>query len=364
MARDAELDRIKTAQDLAFQRKQDAYKAQDHAWQRRSSARDALSRAHEEKQRTYAIQDASWQDYQRVRSSSGPRIDHLNAQQEAAFENMKRAFDNASSAHERRDGAGARSYADEGHRYKAESQGYVAERRRLVEEIRTARAGHEVTKPAFQHAKDQFSELKRSFDQAKADHERAQAEFKRAKAEFDQAAQAFKKRLEVVRSESNRRKDDKRSIAERAGVPLQYRDNVWVSKDLSGSTNIYFGGVGEPNGPGHGHYAMDSYGTVTYKRDPFDPHGAQNFADEGRGSTMYDRSARSGSVPTAGSGEHRFRGEDVGTGHFTQAYADGYRLSRDTDGTSESDVHWINQNVSKGKRNRAKRQTPPSDALE
>lgn len=282
MARDAELDRLKTSQDLAFQRKQDTYQAQQRAWERRSSARDALNRAHEEKQRAYAAQDASWQDYQRVRSYNGPRIDQLNAQQESAFQNMKSAFQNASSAHDRRDGAGAASYAADGHRYKAEAQGYVAERRRLVEEIRAARTRHEATKPAFEYSKDQFSQAKRNFDQARADHEQAQAAFKKAKADFDQTAQAFKKRLETVRSESKRRKDDTRSLAEKAGVPYRYRDNVWVSTDSSGNTNIYFGGVGEPNGLGHGHYVMDSYGKVTYKREPYDPHGAQNFAENRR----------------------------------------------------------------------------------
>jgi hypothetical protein len=40
--------------------------------------------------------------------------------------------------------------------------------------------------------------------------------------------------------------------------------------------------MGEPNGPGHGHYAVDRLGKVTYKRDPFDPHGSQNvIRDEG-----------------------------------------------------------------------------------
>lgn len=47
MARDAELDRLKAAQDLAFQRKQDAYQAMQRAWNRRSSARDTLNRARE-----------------------------------------------------------------------------------------------------------------------------------------------------------------------------------------------------------------------------------------------------------------------------------------------------------------------------
>lgn len=41
MAKDAKLDRLKAAQDLAFQRKQKKRtKAQQRAWERRSVARD------------------------------------------------------------------------------------------------------------------------------------------------------------------------------------------------------------------------------------------------------------------------------------------------------------------------------------
>ena len=282
MAKDAELDRLKAAQDLAFQRKQDAYQAQQRAWEKRSSARDTMNRAYDAKQRAYQEQDRTWQYYQNVRNSHGPRIDSLNAQQESAFQNMKRSYDVASSAYDRRDGASASSHAAEGRSYKEESQRCVAERRRLVEEIRSARTQHDASKPAFQRAKDDFSSAKRAFDSAKAEHERAQMEFKRAKADFDSCAKAFKSRLEKVKTEGQKRREDKKSIAAKAGVPHQYRDNVWVSTDSSGNTNIYFGGVGKPNGPGHGHYVMDRNGNVTYKRDPFDPHGAQNFTDNQR----------------------------------------------------------------------------------
>lgn len=279
MTKDAELDRLKATQDLAFQRKQDAYEAQRRAWDRRSSAREALNRAHEAKQFAYDQQNAAWQDYQRVRSYNGPRIDSLNAQQESAFQNMKRAFENASSAHDRRDGAAARSYADQGHSYKAESQGYVAERRQLVNEIRSAKSRHEATKPAFQRAKDDFGGAKRAFDAAKAEHERAQAEFKRTKEAFDSAAKAFKTRLERVKAEGKKRNADRQELAKKAGIPRHYIDKVWVSRESDGSVNLYFGGVGKPNGPGHGHYAMNASGRVTYRRDPFDQHGAHNFTD-------------------------------------------------------------------------------------
>lgn len=282
MAKDAELDRLKIAQDAAFQRKQTAYDDQQAAWERRVGARDAMNRAYEAKQRAYEAQDAAWQNYQRVRAQNGPRIDSLNAQQERAFENMRSAYNNATSAYDRKDGAAASSYASDGRDYKEEAQRCVAERRRLVEEIRSARAAHEATKPAFERAKADFSAAKQTFESAKAEHERKQAAFKLAKEAFDAAAKAFKARLDKVRAESKSRNDDKRAIAEKAGVPYQYRDKVWISKDTDGNTNIYFGGVGKPNGPGHGHYVMDSSGKVTYKREPYDPHGSQNFAENRR----------------------------------------------------------------------------------
>lgn len=282
MAKDAELDRLKAAQDAAFQRKQRAYDAQDAAWKRRTAASDAMNRAFEEKQQAYDTQRDTWESAQRVREQNGPQIDKLNAQQEAAFQNMKRAYENASAAYERRDGASAKSYAEEGRRYKEESQRYVDERRRLVADIRTAKARLDAIKPTFQRAKDSYDSARRMFDSAKEDHAKTQTEFKAAKADFDQAARAFQARLNIVRSVTTRRNDEKRSLAEKAGVPHQYRDKLWVSTDADGNTNIYFGGVDKPNGPGHGHYVMDTSGKVTYKREPFDPHGSQNFSENRR----------------------------------------------------------------------------------
>ena len=68
MARDAELDRLKAAQGAAFQRKQNAYQAQQTAWEKLSSARDEMNRAYEAKQRAYYTQDQAWQYYQSVKS--------------------------------------------------------------------------------------------------------------------------------------------------------------------------------------------------------------------------------------------------------------------------------------------------------
>lgn len=263
-----------------YQRKQDAWQAQDQAWRRRDAAREVLDRAYQAKQSAYENQQDAWDHLQRVRDRNGPRIEDLNRQQQAAFENMKTAYDRASDAHNARDGASARMYADEGRRHKEEAQQAVAERRRLVEEIREAKPRHEASRLAFQRAKTEFDRAKTEHDRARSDHERTQAAFKSAKAEFDRAKKAFQARLAVVRTQREQRKDDKRSLARQAGIPVQYWDDVYVSTEADGSVNLYFGGLGEPTGPGHGHYVVDRYGTVTYARDPADDHGAHNFANE------------------------------------------------------------------------------------
>lgn len=360
MAKDAELDRLKAEKDLAFQRKQDAYQAQQCAWEERSSAREEMNRAFDAKQRAYVEQERAWWEYQNARTHNGPRIDSLNAKQEKAYQNMIRAFDNASSAHERGDDSGAASCAARGHRYEQKSKGYVTERRRLVEEIRSARGLRDKTKAELQQAKDEFSRCRDIYDSARADNERAVFEFKRAKQEFDLSAEAFRERLEKVKTEGQKRREDKKSIAAKAGVPLQYRDNVWVSTDRDGNTNIYFGGVGKPNGQGHGHYVMDRNDNVTYRRDPFDPHGRQNFEK----ADLYMRSARSDHEPlgTNENGGVFYRRDDDGSTvlHVTQYFADNYHVSWDATPHGNSNVHWTNKNVPNGHHRRF---VAPPDAL-
>lgn len=280
MANDSKLEQLKVAQDQAFNKKQDAYQKQQNSWKRLSDAKDKLNRAFETKQSAFTAQERAWKDCQSVSDRNGPRIERLNSDQERAYQNMKNAFDRASSAHDSRDGASAKAYAEEGHSYKAEAQRYVEERRRLVEECKNARAKHEPYKRTFDDAKIAFGRAKDEHEQAKAAHECANEDFKRTKTDFDTAAKAFQVRLAELKTANSKRKDNNRAIAAKAGVPYQYRDNVHISEDPDGTVNIFFGGVGTPDGPGHGHYSMDRGGHVTYRRPPFGEHGHQNFEDD------------------------------------------------------------------------------------
>lgn len=262
MAHDAELDRLKAAQDQAFQRKQKVYDAMQVAWQRRSTAHDAMDRAYYDKQIAHKVMNDAWQSYQFVRQHNGPRIDGLNSAQEDAFQNMKQYFDSASNAHEARDGASARYYADQGHYYKQVAQNCVVERRQLVQEVRDARERHEATRPSFEHAKAIFIRAKEEYNRAKEEHLRAQEEFKRAKAAFDEAVTMFKRRLEAFRASAKK-------------VATQGRlEGRWYSKYRSddGKIHVLLDKNGNPtNKYPHIHVIHDEYGgevRVVLSADP------------------------------------------------------------------------------------------------
>lgn len=360
--RDAELDRLKVIRESARQRQQAAWEAQQAAWERRSLARAVMNRAWEAKQAAYADQQAAWEAYMSIKLTNGPRIEILDNQQEKAYQEMKSAFESASLAYDMRDGASARMHANQGHACKSRSQTLAAERRQLVSEIRAARERFEGAKPAFQTAKGEFARAQQTFHSARAEHELAEAEFKRAKADFESYTKAFRSRLDELKSASRKKRKE---LAAKAGVPLQYQDDVWISTEPNGNVNIYFGGVDKPDRLGHGHYVMDPNGAVTYRRDPFAPHGPQNFESSG---TLYDRRARRDTPPLGvrnrdndtndRSGVFYDRDHQIDL-HVTQYYGDNYRISWDTDGESDKDHHWTNQSLPSG---HPDRHNPPEDA--
>ena len=111
------------------------------------------------------------------------------------------------------------------------------------------------------------------------------------------------------------------------------------------------------------HYAMDRNGTVTYRREPFDPRGAQNFTG-----TLYDRRARTNTLPLGVSNRDNDTNDRSGVFydrrrqidlHVTQYYKDNYRVSWDTNGESDKGHHWTNQNLPY---KHPDRHIPPEDA--
>lgn len=336
MAQDTELDQLKDEMDRAFQRKQaawqrqndawqirkplqdalnqardrqqEAYQEQQTAWERRRSAQAATSQAYEAKDSVNDDQQEAWQALQRLRDDYNPRINALKAEHEEMYERIQDLSGQIDSAFASGDRDSAFSMIEEAKELRSDIRELPPQWRGMIDEIKEAQAEHAQIAARFRPLQAEFVRLRSISDEAKADHEEAQADFKaaqaaarQAQAEFDsakaehehlqddyrdakaaheQAKDAFNRRLAEVKAEQEQRRSDNRSLAQEAGVPSQYRDNLYVSTDEDGNVNIYFGGSGgDPLGDGHGHYVMDRLGNVTYTRDPNEDHGAHNFTE-------------------------------------------------------------------------------------
>lgn len=221
MACDAELGRLKAAQYLTYLHKKAAYQALVAAKKCRTVASNALEEARNEQRLAFSAQDDAWQKYKSIRDANG-----------------------------------------------------------TCTEIRDARRKLNLARPVFQEAKAKFADARDSHAAAIANCKQARDEFEQAKTDHERTAAAYRTRRNMLVAISRRKKEEKQAIARLAGIPQIYINNVWIVREASGATNLYFGGIGKPNGPGHGHYVMTSNGDVTYRRNPFNPHGYYNFTTE------------------------------------------------------------------------------------
>lgn len=100
---------------------------------------------------------------------------------------------------------------------------------------------------------------------------------KEAQAIFDDASESFRERLEALNQVDEVEKVLNKAIAEEAGVPSEFLNDVVVIINDDGTIHIYFGGIGSPLGYGHGHYVMTSEGAIIYKRRVFGSRGPHNL---------------------------------------------------------------------------------------
>ena len=113
--------------------------------------------------------------------------------------------------------------------------------------------------------------------------------------------------------------------------------------------------MGSGDGLGHGHTALDQFGNKTYDRGAFEEHGKQNYTDDSKGVTIYDRRARPGHEAMGIEGQSNLHGQPYNpkkhpdeVGHITQFYEDGVRISRSTtDNVHETRTHWTDTRLPK-----------------
>ena len=362
MARNSELDSLKNREQEAFRRKQlayqkyadtkdrasAAYSIMQSAWEERCSAREEMNREYESMQHSSDNYREVWGEYSRIRDANNSRIESLRYEADSEHQMMKDCFEQASAAYEYGDKSEAPGYAAQGHEHKDRRNELNEEVGRLIQEIRNAKEAAECRAPktdssAFRRAKEVFSSAKSCHESAEAEFKRLKAERDRAKAKFNSAQEEFihlrdefQKKLAEVKAENQRERD---KILDEAGINWSERDDAKIVKKADGTVQIYHGGLGSGDGLGHGHTALDQFSDKTYDRGAFEEHGRQNYTDNGKGFTMYDRRART-DTEIGGSGKENYINVRTGVGHTTQWYKDGYRVSWDTnDGGQTEKAH-------------------------
>ncbi len=179
MARDHELDRLKSEEQSLFQAKQaawqrwqdakkrasDAYDAAQAAWRDRCSAKETMNREFEAMRRSSERHQDVWDEYGRIRDANNAQIEYLKSQADYEHQQMCSCFDQASSAYEYGDKSMAPYYSQEGHAHKERRDELNTEISALAREVKDARQNAEWRAPktdssAFHSAKNEFERVK------------------------------------------------------------------------------------------------------------------------------------------------------------------------------------------------------------
>lgn len=302
MSRNGELDSLKAKEQEAFRQKQAAYQRYDEAkkltesaymnmqsaWNDRCSAREVMNSEYEAMQTSNSNYREVWAEYSRIRDDNNARIQRLRSDSDCEHRMMQDCFERASFAYTSGDKAEASSLSAEGRSHKERRDSINAEVSSLSYEIRSAKMSAESRAPktdgsAFRNAKSAFNEAKSCHESAQAEFNRLKAERDRLKAEFDAAQkrflqykEEFQKKLAEVKAKNQQERD---RILDKAGITGVERADAKIVKKADGTIQVYHGGFGPGDGFGHGHTAIDQSGVITYDRDAFESHGAQNYTD-------------------------------------------------------------------------------------
>lgn len=303
MSRNYELDKLKAEQEIAFQRKQEAFQnyksARDRvdtahdtmqsAWEELVRMREKMNQEFETRQSAFERHDSVWEEYGRIRDYNNSQIELLKHEADDEHYAMQDCFERASDEYAYGDKAEAPIWSQEGYEHKARRDELNAKISELAHEVKSARAYAEACAPKadssafecaqaeFQNAKSFHESARAEFMHLKAERDRLKDEFDSLQAEYIRCRESFQKKLEELKT-NNRRERDK--TLDKAGIYGSDRKDAKIVKKDDGTTQVYHGGIGKGDGLGHGHTVIDDTGKVTYDRKSFESHGKQNFTDK------------------------------------------------------------------------------------
>lgn len=209
-----------------------------------------------------------------LQRSNAPLLAEINGEIEAAKQARKRHRLHADAAWTRNERVKMREHNNKANQALEDIRDLEREKRELLSEATTMQRSLSALDVELQATRDALAALTKEIGTlgrilALTEYEKTEA--KRAQR---LASRAFHRRIDWLRSQRLLFQEAWPSIAESAGVPDEYIQQVRIKLDAEGNTNIFFGGTGAGD---HAHYALDSAGQMYYRREIGAPHGPQNY---------------------------------------------------------------------------------------
>jgi len=264
----------------------------DASWSEVSAARDRMNESYQENQH-------EWERFKSRLDELSDEIDEANRQGDYYHRLSQEAFDRASNEYEYGDRAMAPIYSSEARGYQSERDDWNATKSRLIDRRRSLERpsnSFEQDKAHYERMKSQHSHVQARYQTAKAAHESAKAEFEDAKTRHESARSDFERHREHLAAKwrdvscadcgaafrinvdwthppkyckacKEKFRQKKIDLARKAGKYVDPEDVKVRFNYNTGKNDVYFGGLGEADGYGHGHAVVDERGNVHYLRD-------------------------------------------------------------------------------------------------
>lgn len=264
---DVSLSRLRASRHELAIRQRDAWLAQSKAWRDYAMARDELTQVTNALQEERCRQDELWDNYRSDRLDNQTRLKQLDRRQRMSAKILGRIFRSSLNQAEKINVETVQEASRDSREHVLVTEESFSKRKLLVKNSQSSKRLAQDSATQIRLLKRKREKLRLLCEALMLDYQKLQTEFQEAKEKYVKANAAFQARFHEL-EESGMNEESARAIAEQAGVPAEYLDKVFVKRaPVSTRYDIYFGGVGEPVGPGHGHYCMIG-GRLVYARNP------------------------------------------------------------------------------------------------
>ncbi len=274
--------------DQLYQKRQSRYLAKSAAQDALAAARTALREANEVKRVSHEAKanardelSAVWVAYTETRTHNSARLEQIAEYKDETESYISSCRQELSLARYRNDNEACWRIQGELNEYYALLKTYAQLREEAIDEIADASALYREKREYFHKMKELAEQADESAEGQQHLYEKSEKDLAKAEAALLSASEELDSLKHQLRHESNERHRFQCELAVRAGIPDLFRNELHLSEGVDGSFHIYYGGIGQPGGEGHGHAVFNTQGAVMYHRPPHSAHGSHNYTKRG-----------------------------------------------------------------------------------